>query len=294
MMPRHPRTAGPGRRRPQGRPQGRPQTWIRGWTGGRAGTEILLLCFPFAGGGASAFAGWPSRFPDPVEVCAIQYPGRESRWGEPGPGSLEGLVSALAEDLTPLWTAGDFAFLGHSYGALVAFELAHALAARGFPPPRRLFLSGARAPHLPARECLHELPDGEFLERLRGYGGIPDEVLRDRDLMGLVLPILRDDFRLLERHRYQGKESLLVPISALGGLSDASVPIADLLAWSVHTAKAFRSRFFEGDHFFPFKAPETVAGSIVEDLAASCGAPGMLRPASAMRGAAAADGRPGA
>jgi medium-chain acyl-[acyl-carrier-protein] hydrolase len=278
-MPRRPQTAGSER--------DALQTWIHGWAGGRPGADTRLLCFPFAGGGASAFGGWAPHFPASVEICAIQYPGRESRWGEASPGSLDGLVLALAEDLAPLWRMGSFAFLGHSYGALVAFELAHALAARGLPLPGRLFLSGARAPHLEAREPIHGLPDGEFLARLRKYDGIPDEILRDHDLMAIVLPILRNDFRLFERHPYRGREPLPVPLSVFGGLGDASVPIADLLAWSVHTGKAFRSRFFAGNHFFAFEAARAIAEAVVEDLAAS----GAASTQAPVRTPAPADGR---
>lgn len=254
-------------------PRHAPQTWIRGRTGGRAEAAIRLLCFPFAGGGASAFGGWQSCFPDKVEVCAIQYPGREIRWGEAPPESLDGLVSEMAEDLEAFWEAGPFALLGHSYGALVAFELARSLVARGAPIPLRLFLSGARAPHLLARQPMHGLPDREFLARLRRYDGMPEEVLRDRDLMALSLPILRHDFRLFESHRYREADPLPgplpVPLSVFGGLGDANVPIADLLAWSVQTGKAFRSRFFEGNHFFLFRSVPAVTEAIVTDLAAA-------------------------
>jgi surfactin synthase thioesterase subunit len=47
------------------------------------------------------------------------------------------------------------------------------------------------------------------------------------------------------------------------------VPIPDLLAWSSLTSKAFRSRFFGGDHFFLYRSVDAIAGPIATDLAAS-------------------------
>lgn len=244
--------------------------WVKGLRADQGTSASRLFCFPFAGGGASAFATWPASFPRHITVCPIQYPGREDRWGEPGCASLESLVEALASELAPLWR-GQFAFFGHSFGALVAFELARALSRLGHTAPVRLFLSGARAPHLPPRESIHELPDGAFLEKLRKYDGMPDEIAGNADLLAAVLPTVRNDFRLFEQYRFQDDGPISIPISVFGGLSDSNIPLADLLAWSARTSKSFRSRFLEGRHFFLFQSQAKLINYIVEDFQASAG-----------------------
>src|SRR3712207_7744395 len=45
----------------------------------RPGARLRLFMIPHAGGGASAFRGWAELFPDEVEVCPVQLPGRENR-----------------------------------------------------------------------------------------------------------------------------------------------------------------------------------------------------------------------
>jgi medium-chain acyl-[acyl-carrier-protein] hydrolase len=246
--------------------------WIRRSRPGVAG--IRLLCFPHAGGGASAFAGWQAEFPAGIEILPIQYPGRESRWTEPLCGDLAELVQALACDLAELWR-GPCAFLGQSFGALVAFELARAILPRT-GQPLRLFLSGARAPNLPLREAIRALPDAAFIEKLRDFDGIPDELLGNAELMELALPIIRSDFNALETHCFDAGDPLPVPISVFGGLHDNAVPVSDLLAWSTLTSKAFRSRFFAGDHFFLYRCVEAVAAHVATDLAASAAAPAVV------------------
>ena len=232
--------------------------------------RIRVLCFPHAGGGASAFAAWQTRFPRGIEICPVQYPGRETRRGEPLCGDMADLVQALADDLEGLWRE-PCAFLGHSFGALVAFELARAILRQGHQP-LRLFLSGMRAPYLPPRPAIHALPDAPFVEKLREFDGMPDELLHNTELMELALPIIRSDFRALEMHRYSPGGPLPVSISVFGGLHDRTVPVPDLLAWSSLTSKAFRSRFFSGDHFFLYQSVEKIAGYVAADLAASAAA----------------------
>lgn len=249
---------------------GRAVRWVKELGKGHDAHATRLFCFPFAGGGASAFAKWPSFFPPHVAVCSIQYPGREDRWGEPGFETLEGLVEALAEDILP-YLSNRFAFLGHSFGALVAYELTRALRRLGRPTPLRLFVSAVRAPHLPLKESIHELPERDFLKKLCEFNGMPDEVLRSTDLLPVVLPIIRQDFRLFEQYRFADSSPLPIPISVFGGLSDGNVPIADLLAWSSLTSKAFRSRFLEGHHFYLFDYPSKMAGYVAEDIEAAVG-----------------------
>jgi medium-chain acyl-[acyl-carrier-protein] hydrolase len=229
---------------------------------------MRLLCFPHAGGGASAFAAWPTHFSTGIEVCAVQLPGRENRFGEPPAVDIAAVVEALADLFLPDVTA-PFAFLGHSFGALIAFELTRTLLRRARPAPLHLFLSAARAPHLPPRPRIHALPDREFLRELAAYNGMPDEVLRNAELMQLALPVIRSDFRLLESYQFAPDAPLPVPISVLGGLADTTTPAADVLAWSAFTSKGFRSRFLAGDHFFLFRSVGQIAAFVAEDLAAS-------------------------
>jgi medium-chain acyl-[acyl-carrier-protein] hydrolase len=231
---------------------------------------VRLLCFSHAGAGASVFAAWRGQFGAGIDIHPVQYPGRETRWAEPRYSDMAALVQSLADDLSGLWQE-PCALLGHSFGALVAYELACVLQARGHTP-RRLFLSGARAPQLPPREPIHALADADFVAKVLEFGGFEDEVLHNTELMQLVLPIVRADFRALETHRYTTWAPLPVPISVFGGLADHTVPVGDLLAWSEVTSKAFRSRFFPGGHFFLYREVAAIAGHVAADLAAS--APG--------------------
>src|SRR5262245_10924381 len=63
----------------------------------RPEARLRLFCFPYAGGGASAFRGWPPGLPAEIETLAVQPPGREGRFREAAHRSLPELVAATAE-----------------------------------------------------------------------------------------------------------------------------------------------------------------------------------------------------
>jgi medium-chain acyl-[acyl-carrier-protein] hydrolase len=213
-------------------------------------TRLRLFCFPFAGGGASIFREWSAEVPPGVEVCPVQLPGRESRWGEPPLTQLSALVETLANAFHPLLNI-PFAFFGHSMGALISFELARRLRRDTGEIPAHLFVSGSRAPQIPdPSPPIRHLSDSEFVEELVRFNGLSEEVRRNTELMQMVLPILRADFTLYETYAYYPEEPLSCPISAYGGQQDSRVPHAHLAGWGAHTLGAFAFRGFPGDHFF--------------------------------------------
>ena len=213
------------------------------------GARMRLFCFPYAGGGASAFRTWQEAVPEGVEVCPVYLPGRERRFREPARTRMEPLADELLESLRPHLDA-PFALFGHSMGAAIAFEVARRLDREGMAPAH-LFVSARRAPQRPPEgEPIHALPEDEFVRRVGELDGTPDEVLRDREMMELVLPILRADFILSETYRYREGPPLGMPITALGGSADAHVSRDDLLGWGEQTRGSFRHLRFAGGHFF--------------------------------------------
>jgi medium-chain acyl-[acyl-carrier-protein] hydrolase len=238
----------------------------------RPAARLRLICLPPAGGGASRYRGWSAHLPDEVEVVPVQLPGRESRFNEPPIESMEQLVSRLADGLAGYLTR-PFALFGHSMGALIAFELIRRLRCSGVAPVH-LFASGCRAPHLPSRSPdWHTLPDPEFIAKLETMGGIPAELLADRQFLDVMLPTLRSDCTLSETYMYRPQPPLNCPISAFGGLRDDEVYPEDVQGWSSHTTKAFRARMLPGDHFFINSALPDVLRLMVADLglATVCG-----------------------
>lgn len=227
-----------------------PSKWLSSPPPGSS-APLRLWCLPFAGGGAASWHPWAPRLGGVAQIVAYRLPGRESRLAEKPITCPRELVAALAAELTP-YVHEAYALCGHSLGGLLAFEIARTIRSRGLPGPRGLVISGVRAPHLPRTEPdLHHLPPEELVYQLHHrYGGIPDEIRDDAELIELMLPALRADLAVYEKYEYGPGATLTQPLLALGGSADPTVPRHQILEWARHTTGRFESAFFPGGHFF--------------------------------------------
>lgn len=213
--------------------------------------RLRLVCFPYAGGGPAAFRPWARLLPPDVELCIVHLPGREGRWRDPVISHADGLIGPIAEALLPLLTT-PYVFYGHSLGTLVGFEVARYLdRVHGTVPTQ--FVGGAhRAPHLPnSHPEIRHLGNDPFVEEInRRYGGIPQLVLDNRELLELMLPALRADFSVYETYEYREAPPLRCPMTVFGGTDDRFVSASEIAAWRRHTSARFQDPMLPGDHFF--------------------------------------------
>ncbi len=229
--------------------------------------RVRLFCLPYAGGGALAYRTWVQELPETIDVCPIQLPGREQRLREQPYTRVEPLTEALVGALAPELEDLPFALFGHSMGALIAYEVAHRLRSERGLAPVRLLVSGRSAPHLFTDEKnYHRLPDAELKQVLRNMEGTPQEILDHDELMELMLPIIRADFKLTETYSPRQHPPLDCPIDAFGGLTDPEVDRQELEGWSELTAGPFRLRMFRGGHFFIHSERASLLAAVRESL----------------------------
>jgi surfactin synthase thioesterase subunit len=244
------------------------------WVGGNdndwsTDASVRLFCFPHAGGGAMFFRPWrPALAPD-IDVRAVQLPGREARIDEPPYRRMDQLLDPLCTALEP-YLDRPYALFGHSMGSVVAYEVARRLSADFGHSPVCLVVSGRRAPGLPSdRRLLSGLPDDDFVAEVGRFNGMPPEVLREPDLVSMLLPALRADFELAEAYRPLPGQRLSCRIAAYMGTADREVDHAGLLAWRDETDGEFSIRDFSGDHFYLKGDLPNVLRAVRQDLRAA-------------------------
>lgn len=219
---------------------------------------LRIICLPHIAGGAAAFNAWLDGLPPGVELCAVRLPARENRLDEPPIDEMPVLLDALENVLTPLLER-PYVLFGHCSGSIIAFHLARRLRHRGKPMPAMLIVSSIEAPAVHAvHEPMHLLPRDELFTRFADYGGIAPDVLDDPALMELFEPVIRADYRLVERVGYEPEPPLEVPLTFIGGAQDRFVGYEAMAAWRAETTESFSLFLLRTGHLVLNDAGELV------------------------------------
>ncbi|MHC8366059.1 thioesterase II family protein [Pseudomonas sp. ZT5P21] len=214
-------------------------------------TQLTLLCLPYSGASAMVYSRWRRILPEWLTLQPVELPGRGARFGEPLHTDMRRLALQLAQEQKATLKA-PYALFGHSLGALLACEMAHAFRSLGCPEPVALFASGTAAPTMRAdydQGFAVPKTDAKLMEQLRTLNGTSEEVLANEELMSLTLPILRADFLLCGRFEPIRRPLLNCPVHVLGGKADRATP-EQLIGWSRETHGSFSVDMLAGGHFF--------------------------------------------
>ncbi|MET9888358.1 alpha/beta fold hydrolase [Streptomyces sp. NPDC006430] len=207
-----------------------------------------LVCFPHAGGAATFYFPMAHALAPDAEVLAVQYPGRQDRRGEPCIEDIGTLADRATEALLE-WADRPLTLFGHSMGALVAFEVARRLEDRG-RGPAGLVVSGMRAPSRLRIGSGRAETTEELLAGIMRLQGTDAAVLDTPELVDMILPALRSDYRAARSYRWSPRPPLSAPVLALTGTEDPHVTADEADAWREHTVGPFSLAVFSGGHFF--------------------------------------------
>lgn len=231
-------------------------------------SSLTLLCLPYSGASAMVYSRWRRKLPAWLNVRPVELPGRGARLGETLHTDMQVLARQLAQEQR-LAANQPYALLGHSLGALLAFELAHELQALGCPAPVALFACGTAAPtrreDYDGGNWREPKSDATLIDELRTLQGTPEEVLANQELMSLTLPVLRADFLLCGRYQYRQRSPLRCPLHVLGGEDDRASE-EQLLAWRQESLGDFALEIFPGGHFFIHEHEDRVLGVLATSL----------------------------
>ncbi|MFE5680339.1 alpha/beta fold hydrolase [Streptomyces erythrochromogenes] len=242
-----------------------PSRWLRTYHP-RAAAAARLVCFPHAGGAANAFVALSAALPEDVELLAVQYPGRQDRRGEPCAQDLSELAAGVAGALAAASDGRPLFLLGHSMGALVAFETARLLEEHG-GAAARLFVSAARPPAQDWEEPdLALVGDAELVAGLRRLGGIPEPLLADPEIAAEILRLLRADHRALLRHRCAPGTAVAAPVTVLLAAADPKNSLAQMADWARHTIRGHEVVTLSGGHFALLERPAASALPVTERI----------------------------
>jgi len=230
--------------------------------------KVKLFCFPYAGGSSAMYEKWRKTMHNSIELIPIEYSGRGKRFSESLCNTMDEVVDDIYKTIKNDLDTAPYAFFGHSMGSLVSYELTHKIKKINHNQPSHIFFSGKAAPNIKGRnKDLHKLEDEEFKEEIFKLEGTPKEILENKDLMNIFLPILRSDFKIVEEYSYKNDvEKLNSNFTILYGKDD-DMKFNEICDWQKHTNEKCNFIKFPGGHFFINENSEEII-NIVNSLLA--------------------------
>ena len=212
---------------------------------------MTLFCLPYAGGSSAIFYDWKKLMPSSIKLEPIELKGRGKRFNEGHYNNLDEAVNDIFLHVKSKIIFSEYAIFGHSMGSLLAYELYYKILREGLNKPCHIFFSGHAAPSAAkVKKNLHLLSDDEFIKEVMALGGMPEELKDNEEIIQLILPNLRNDFRITESYIYTEKESKIdCDITIFNGKDD-DMTLDDILSWKVHSKGKTAIHNFKGNHFF--------------------------------------------
>lgn len=219
-------------------------------------TKSVLVIFPHAGGNELSYRGLVNLMSPELAAKVVCYPGRGRRMMEPCITSMNLLVEDVLNQLKgwELKPASRLFFLGHSFGALVAFEVMRQMRKKGIRLPEVAFFSGASGPSNPYRDRTRSKKTNAELTQLLGQlGGMEAELLTNADFLEYFLPIFRSDLMVMDGYDYPTSIPFNLPFRLMNGKEDKGVNEEKLALWQMETQDSCTSHFYKGGHFHLFQ-----------------------------------------
>jgi medium-chain acyl-[acyl-carrier-protein] hydrolase len=228
--------------------------------------KIVLFGIPFAGGSAAAIYGkWIRHLGNDFQLIPLELAGHGRRTNEPFHENIAAAVDDMLKAVKDIAHTHTYAFYGHSMGCVLTYELLRSIANAGLPGPQTVFLSGRNPPHhIYAGKDIHYLSDDAFIAEIKKIGGTPLEFFELPSLVQMFLPILRSDYRLIERYRHiEPRHITSANLVFLASDTDSLVTQPQVSEWSRYTSAHFELHNFSGGHFFINQAYPDICKLIV-------------------------------
>jgi surfactin synthase thioesterase subunit len=226
------------------------------------GQVANLICFHSAGGHGNMFRPMAKKLQDlNIVVYASSLPNispskaKEKKRNGRIYTSIDVIVQELYKSFQDLkasfYDDVPIIFLGHSLGAIIAFELSQKvkidqLIASSIRSPITLSNSNSN----PITNFKHKLSDSEFGEWVSSIGGGGS----DKAILEVTIPIIKDDYKAFETYCYDGNSFVNCPLFLLGGKQDILVSEKYLLEWhelaKTGDGQPVEMKLFNGTHFY--------------------------------------------
>lgn len=228
---------------------------------------MILFCLPYAGGSEAVYYKWKNYLHPSIQLVPIELKGRGKRIKEDFYQSLEEAVDDIFENIKESIMNNDYSIYGHSMGSLLAYGLYYKIDKMAMKRPEHIFFSGDKPPSIIIeKEKIYTLSNDDFIKKLMELGGTPEELMNNKSLLQIFIPIIRNDFKMYSQYKYKERDNKIeCNVSIFNGNQD-SITLEDIREWENHVQKEFKVYNFDGNHFFINTNVEKITSIINETL----------------------------
>ncbi|MEN8907437.1 MAG: thioesterase domain-containing protein [Clostridiales bacterium] len=227
--------------------------------------ENQIICFPYLGGYSSAFLNFASTINSDIEVWAINPPAH-SRSNLKLLDNLDSLIELYYKEIKGI-IKRDSIFFGHSMGGIGAYFLLQKFIQLNEIDVENvtLVLSACNIPDEFKTNNYSKLNDKDLIDHLITYGGIPEELLKEKSLLEYFLPVFRADFKILEDSANLKYYPLKNKVYFMWGECDDIVPINAVFQWDRYFLSDIELIIIKnGQHMFIYDKATDVVNSFEE------------------------------
>ncbi|AVH56074.1 MULTISPECIES: thioesterase II family protein [Streptomyces] len=231
-----------------------------------AAWRVLLV--PHAGAGAASGAPFAAHAPADWQVATTRLPGRESRVRETA-RDLSELVADVVATVRALPGTAPLLVVGVCSGAVIGLEAVRALqregdaTVAGFVAVSQWAVTEKPDPERPRLRDTDD-PD-QVLDILRKFGGVPDSLAADREMLALLLPSIVADMRAVEDYTSPPDPPLTCPLLTVFGDADPLCSEERTEDWDLFTAHS-RTVWLPGGHLLLTESPALLVDAIAGNL----------------------------
>lgn len=76
----------------------------------------------------------------------------------------------------------------------------------GVRKPKHIFFYGYKAPNIISEnDNIYNFPNYDFMNKIIELGATPEELINNKELLEIFIPILKNNFKILETYDYKEK-----------------------------------------------------------------------------------------
>jgi len=222
--------------------------------------KIALFTIPFAGGNRFSFNRFNRYLEDDFDIYHLELAGRGERISEELMSNIYEIRDDLFRQIEDR-IDGEYIIYGHSLGGLLGYLLILLLEEKGLPRPLKFIVSGRANPCMRPPFIRYNLAKDDFIKSLKKLGGMPSEFFNHSELFDFFEPILRADFKAVEKFDFSETRKIGTKISLLYGENE-SFSKEEALRWRDFSYQNINFYQFEGGHFFIFDQIEEICNII--------------------------------